>query len=339
MHRPTGWLISSIAAVAACTIHLGKTPDKATSTETGTPVECPSLGDPFKVQITVLTEHENAPTRDSMHLLIDDAGIPIAIEGDTGLVSEVTGEALLRREIEVHLTNNFVDSYGNPVCDGDDCIRFEVEEIRFREDIEDTSCAELLGIGTIDDTSFQDMTAQELANALAAAVNSCDEHALRDPEAINLYIYDSCEWTAAGPDCSNTDGHARSNWSGDRYSPYVLLDLARLQHQDQSPEEHEFGHALGLPHNCDPDIGSTADPSNIMQSQCNGAGSGGARNQGFGEVDFFQLHTDDCDTEEHGCFIETEQVAVLMETARAVQSSWCEPETTSTEETLTELIE
>jgi hypothetical protein len=315
--------------------------DKPSSTvDTSTTLECPEVGQPLKVQITVLTAHPDAPTATSVHTLIDDGGNPIALEGDTGLTTTVSGEELLRREIEVHLTDHFVDSEGAPVCDGDDCIRFEVEEIRFRTDIEDSSCTELLGIGTIDDPSFQDMTAQELANTLAAAVNSCSEDALRDPEAINLYIYDSCGWTAAGvPDCSNTDGHGRENPSGDLYSPYVLLDLARLQHQTQSPEEHEFGHALGLPHNCDPDIDSQADPSNIMQSQCNGAGSGGARNQGFGDVEDFQLHTDDCDTGELGCFIEADQVAVLMETVRAVQSSWCEPETTSTEETLTELLE
>ena len=60
----------------------------------------------------------------------------------------------------------------------------------------------------------------------------------------------------------------------------MLFDWVRLNHQTQSPEEHEMGPAFGLGHVCA--IGATQNtPTNIMASQDCGKGSGGLRTLGF----------------------------------------------------------
>ena len=115
-HLSTHWWVAAAFLVTACEFKL---PPE------GSPTDCPALDEPFKVQIVVLTDHEDAPTRDTgvRYDLMDD-GEPITLGSDTGSISSVDGEALLRREVEVHLTNNFVTAEGESVCgkeeDGED---------------------------------------------------------------------------------------------------------------------------------------------------------------------------------------------------------------------------
>ncbi len=80
-------------------------------------------------------------------------------------------------------------------------------------------------------------------NRIQKKFNAETNRLIRDPKAINIYIYDS--WSSSSY-WSNNDGHARNN--SDR--PYILLDYERLDHNLMAPEEHEMGHAFGLAHVC-----------------------------------------------------------------------------------------
>lgn len=104
--------------------------------------------------------------------------------------------------------------------------------------------------------------------------NECNDRQIKDPQAINVYIYNSYLF-----------GSFNNVWSmglNNQNKPFLLLDYARLPHIG-GVEEHELGHAFGLGHVC-----STAtehkDDSNIMASNvvdCVGGKSAGARNVGF----------------------------------------------------------
>jgi hypothetical protein len=107
----------------------------------------------------------------------------------------------------------------------------------------------------------------------AQVFNQCDHTKVRDPYAINFYVYDSF---------SPTVGYKDQTCHGKRNSnrPYMLIDFERLNHRDQSPEEHEMGHAFGLDHVGVPGA-AKKDSTNIMTSAGLGFGSGGRRNRGF----------------------------------------------------------
>ena len=200
-HLSTHWWVAAAFLVTACEFKL---PPE------GSPTDCPALDEPFKVQIVVLTENEKAPTATSWHDLMDD-GEPITLEGDTGLIRRVDGETLLRREVEVHLTNNFVtaeDYPGGPrVCDEDGrCISFEVADIVFRADISEDSCEELLALGDISQEEYDDREEISLSTAINDAVDACEDHRIRAEHAINLYIFDNCSFGEAGDDERDEDG-------------------------------------------------------------------------------------------------------------------------------------
>ena len=109
----------------------------------------------------------------------------------------------------------------------------------------------------------------QTADDYAQLFNECTHPQVRDPNAINFYVYDE----GGG---INSRGRRNSN------RPLVLLDWARLNHTTQSPEEHEMGHAFGLLHVCVP--GATIQtPTNIMASTENCEGSGGLRTIGFNQ--------------------------------------------------------
>lgn len=264
--------------------------------------------EPIPLNLVVLVDDPRAPTRDSVHLDPEEPG------------QVWSGEELLVREVEI-LNEYFLASDGGPVCDEDGCISFELGAIWFYEDITDTSCA-LLDYGRMTDPEIL-QSRRGMLRHMDRSVERCDDERLVAPGTINFYVYDFCEWDTEtdAADCDPITSHGTSNTGEDgRYYPLVAIDLERLQHQTQSPEEHELGHALGLQHVCDPTVTDVSQDSNIMQSSCScecaggdecvDEGSGGARTLGFGVV---SNEIRDC---------EVDQVSELMGRAREFQSQW-----------------
>ncbi len=107
---------------------------------------------------------------------------------------------------------------------------------------------------------------------------ACTDPKIRDPKAINFLVYDSFMEPKKRKDVTSKGGVV-----GGR--PYVLIDWERLGHVNQSPEEHEMGHAFGLKHVCVPGAKGKTTPTNIMASGegCPN-GAGGARDLGFDDA-------------------------------------------------------
>ena len=104
---------------------------------------------------------------------------------------------------------------------------------------------------------------------------ACKDKRVRSPHAINFFIVDSYSKKEG---YGNRDSHGKN--SGNH--PFILIDWERLGHKEQSPEEHEMGHAFGLPHICEKGASFHSD-TNIMASAGNCVGSGGNRKIGFNQ--------------------------------------------------------
>lgn len=114
------------------------------------------------------------------------------------------------------------------------------------------------------------------SNGWAKLFNECRDSKVRNPHAVNFYVYDSFSPKAGFGD-KTSHGKRNSN------RPYVLIDWQRLDNKIQNPEPHEMGHAFGLYHTAVPGA-SLKTPTNIMCSTELGFGSGGSRNLGFTEA-------------------------------------------------------
>ena len=160
-----------------------------------------------------------------------------------------------RKECEI-LNTTFVTLAGKPV------VRFEFKGYAAYEEVKNTT-SELLAFG--DGTNGYETVAQ--------AFNACKDCRVRDPQAINFYIFDSYSVKAGFADKTS---HGRCNSD----QPFVLIDWQRLNGNIQNAEAHEMGHAFGLGHVGVP--GATLDSSsNIMASRAEQFGSGGRRDLGF----------------------------------------------------------
>ncbi len=106
--------------------------------------------------------------------------------------------------------------------------------------------------------------------------NECKLSKIRDPKAINFYIYDSYHEKTGYNDITS---HGRRNSN----RPYILIDWQRLNNKVQNPSAHEMGHAFGLGHVAVPGAAINT-PTNIMGSTQYGFGSGGNRKLGFTEA-------------------------------------------------------
>lgn len=123
--------------------------------------------------------------------------------------------------------------------------------------------------------TWGDSTESYDSGKVAAAFNACDDPAIRDRGAINVYIYDSY---------GRKNGYEDMTSHGTRNSnrPYVLIDWVRLGGNVQNAEVHEMGHAFGLWHVGVP--GARINSStNIMTSAGEKFGSGGERDLGYTE--------------------------------------------------------
>lgn len=123
---------------------------------------------------------------------------------------------------------------------------------------------------------YGDSTDTYDSNGVAKVFNACKDRKVRDPKAINVYIYDSYSARAKFGDVTS---HGKRNSN----RPYVLIDWERLDNKIQNAEAHEMGHAFGLDHVGVP--GATGkSPTNIMASAGMKFGSGGLRTHGFTEA-------------------------------------------------------
>jgi len=162
----------------------------------------------------------------------------------------------LRKEVDI-LNRFFVDEDRRPV------VKFRFKSAALYDELKDSSC---------DFVRLGDTRKNYDSDAWADMFNACDDPRVRDPAAINFFIYDSH---------SREKGFGDATCHGKRNSnrPYLLIDWERLDHTDQGPEEHEMGHAFGLDH-VFVDGAGINDSTNIMASRHKN-GSGGRRNIGF----------------------------------------------------------
>lgn len=167
----------------------------------------------------------------------------------------VSTEAKAREYVDV-LNANFVTMNREPI------VQFNFKSIRSHSSIANSTC-DLVRHG---DEAYN-------GDAWAERFNACADPAVRDRQAINVYIFDAYD-AVQGAAFQNSHGRRNSN------RPYIVIDWARLISMYQRPLEHEMGHAFGLSHVCVP--GATiSTPTNIMASAECELGSGGLRNIGF----------------------------------------------------------
>jgi len=167
----------------------------------------------------------------------------------------------LRKEIDI-LNEGFRTLYGKGI------VRFRFKDASFYNEVKDSRNCQFVSLG--------DSKAPYNSDRYAELFNECNDPKVRDPHAINFFIYDSY---------SSEDGYNDGTCHGKRNSnrPYILIDWERMVTREQNPTIHEMGHAFGLGHVGV--IGATFnDKTNIMGSKACGFGSGGNRKLGFTEA-------------------------------------------------------
>lgn len=107
----------------------------------------------------------------------------------------------------------------------------------------------------------------------ARLFNESAHESIRDPHAINIFIYDN--WSPEQRFASST---SHGVWNGNR--PYLLLDWARLGHARLAAEEHEMGHAFGI-HDHVAVPGALSRTSTNIMSGIDDFGHVGRRDLGF----------------------------------------------------------
>lgn len=169
-------------------------------------------------------------------------------------------DAQIDREIEI-LNKRFVDSSGKSI------LRFEVKSVARYSDIYDSDC-QILSIG-----DQHEKPPVEIRNEYA---DECDDPRVRDPEAINFYIFSSYY-----PD----DEHSKTSYAG-TLKPWVMINWDRMKTRYLAAQEHEMGHVFSLTHlaACGADKNT---PTNIMAAEVGFCeGKPGDRSLGF---NWFQI--------------------------------------------------
>ncbi len=169
--------------------------------------------------------------------------------------------ALKQCQEEVEIFNrSFVTLAGKPL------VTFAFKGYSSFADVRNSSC-ELLAFG--------DSTQPYSNAAVTKAFNACQDSKVRDPRAINVYIFDSHSAKAGFGD-PTSHGIRNSN------RPSMLIDWQRLGGNLQNAEPHEMGHCFGLGHVGIPGANGRTS-TNIMASGGEGFGRGGQRDLGFSE--------------------------------------------------------
>lgn len=130
-------------------------------------------------------------------------------------------EAQMREEVRI-LNTYFVSETD------ENLVEFIYQDTSLYADVSGSGC---------DLVTMSDDGIQYSSDDWEAAIDACADPSVVDPDAINFFVYDA-------------QGSATSRGRRNQNHPYVLIDYARLNHTNQSPEEHEMGHAFGLGHLC-----------------------------------------------------------------------------------------
>lgn len=162
----------------------------------------------------------------------------------------------LKKEVDI-LNTYFVTENRSPI------VKFRFKSAASYDEIKNSSCA-FVALNGGRNVYNSDIWAKYF--------NQCDDSKVKDPHAINVYIYDSYTLKQG---FKNRDGHGKRNLN----QPFIFLDWERINHGVQAPEEHEMGHAFGLSHVCSLGVTSTSS-TNIMSGSCTG-GYIGKRDIGF----------------------------------------------------------
>lgn len=167
--------------------------------------------------------------------------------------------AQLRKEVDI-LNKYFVTDRGKPI------VTFRFKSAHMYDEVRNLNCPLVI------DANNEHYNGDKWQDNF----NRCTHYQVRDPHAINIYIFDSHDGACHGRRNSNC--------------PYIFFHYKRLNHTGQSPEEHEMGHCFGLGHECGYGL-RVRDNSNIMTSKSylcpkhnagkNARRSGGQRNMGF----------------------------------------------------------
>lgn len=186
------------------------------------------------------------------------------LTSDASAIAKATKEQMKK---EVTILNDYFVSKGRGGI-----VTFTFKSASLYADIQNSSC-DLVRMSN-DGRAYD-------SGAWEAAIDACSDPKVVDPNAINFFVYDNF---VGGYGDTTSRGKLNS------HHPYVLIDWQRLDHANQSPEEHEMGHAFGLDHVCNPTATSTTS-TNIMATagdypDANGKlvdcpGSGGLRDIGF----------------------------------------------------------
>jgi hypothetical protein len=180
-------------------------------------------------------------------------GIHFVVLTKNAAAQRATSDNQLRREVDI-LNEFFVAADRAPL------VRFTFKSATSFAEVQSSKC-DLKALGDVERPLDTDRVVE--------LFNACADQKLRDPRAINFYVYDAY---APGSGFKDATGHGRRNAG----RPFIFVDWQRLNHADQAAEEHEMGHAFGLDHICVPGAHRRT-PTNIMAITECGKGSGGLK--------------------------------------------------------------
>lgn len=257
-----------------------------------------SMGDgqlaPFELHYVVLVDASRrddpraaarVPRRGSRHV-------------DPATGKQISGDQWFDAETR-HLQRQLVDRRGKPICIGKDCLRVVHRSHTFFEDIDPHACPELTAIASRGPES----PALGGVAALGRAVAACQDPALRQPGAINVYLFEG------GRQSDSSAVLARHEPT----RPFIFLDVDRTMIADRrkalAAEEHGLGRALALRPICEPEA-TIRTRNNPMQADC-GADEHRSRSGHFDRAARDSRRRSDVN-----------QVRDMLEMARRIQKRW-----------------